>query len=104
MVYATPSANGEIAIADKLIDKIAGKRLLLVDNLVMTGETMTRFIQKIDHLGGSVIGIGTLWSASEPSIEGHAVTGVLNTQYEAIQAAECPICASGTTAPESIPY
>ncbi len=104
VIYATPTADNGITIADNLIEQIAGKRLLLIDNLVMTGETMTHFTKSIEQIGGVVLGIGTLWNASSPEIGSHPVTGVLNTHYETFGAGECPICASGASQPESIPY
>lgn len=104
VVYATPLPNGELKVAEHLIDHISGRRVLIIDNLVMTGETMSRFASAIDQLGASVLGIGTLWNASDAMISGHPVTGVLNSLYEAFPPNECPICQNGGSEPESIPY
>ena len=104
VVYATPSADGSITIAEHLKEHIAGKRVILVDNLVMTGVTMTRFAETIDQLGATILGIGTLWNAADPSIAGHPVTGILNTHYEAFPEGGCPICAAAGPSPEIIPY
>jgi orotate phosphoribosyltransferase len=104
IVYATPNGNGGFAIADHLTGAIAGRRVVLIDNLVMTGETMTRFARQVDALGGTVIGIGTLWNASEHQVEGHPVVGVLNPVYETFHPDECPLCAGGASEPEAVPY
>jgi orotate phosphoribosyltransferase len=104
VVYATREKDGTLAIAEHLIDQIAGKRVLLIDNLVMTGDTMHRFAETIDQLGATVLGIGTLWNAAEPQIQSHPVTGLLNAVYEAFPTGHCPICAAGAAPAEEIPY
>lgn len=104
VVYATPSADGIPTVADHLVEQIAGKRVLLIDNLVMTGETMRHFAETIDHLGATVLGIGTLWNAADAEILKHPVTGLLNAVYETFPPANCPVCSTGGLAPEEIPY
>jgi adenine/guanine phosphoribosyltransferase-like PRPP-binding protein len=104
VVYATPGQDGALTIADHLIEQIAGKRVLLVDNLVMTGDTMRRFTTTIDKTGATVVGIGTLWNASDPIILEHPVIGLLNAVYEAFPPGSCPICAAGGSPAEEIPY
>lgn len=104
VVYATPTADNGLTVAEHLVEHIAGKRVLLIDNLVMTGDTMSRFAETIDGLGATVVGIGTLWNLSDAVIKDHPVSGLLNTVYEAFTPDQCPICASGASAPESVPY
>lgn len=104
VVYATRSIDGSLTIAEHLIPHIAGKRVILVDNLVMTGETMSSFAKAIDDLGATVLGIGTLWNATDATIAGHPVTGILNPLYEAFPSGSCPICAAKGPAAEAIPY
>jgi orotate phosphoribosyltransferase len=104
VVYATPDGKGGLTIAEHLRDSIAGKRVVLVDNLVMTGETITGFARQVDQLGATVLGIGTLWNASAPMIEGHPIVGVLNPLYETFIPDECPLCAVSAADPESVPY
>ena len=103
VVYATPT-NGDVTVAPKLADLIADQRVLIVDNLVMTGETMGRFVPAITALGGTIVGIGTLWDGAGPEIGGRPVTGLLNDLFQAYAPADCPLCRDGGPAPESIPY
>jgi hypothetical protein len=103
VVYATPS-NGDVVVAPKLADLISGKRVLIVDNLVMTGETMGRFVPALTALGGTIVGIGTLWDAAGPEIDGMPVTGLLNDLFQAYASADCPLCRDGGPTAESIPY
>jgi orotate phosphoribosyltransferase len=104
VVYATPTADGGVTIAEHLKEYITDKRVILIDNLVMTGVTITRFAELIDSLGATVLGIGTLWNAADAQIAGHPVTGILNTHYEAFPEGNCPICSAGGSKPELIPY
>lgn len=96
IVYATPSEDGP-TIAANLTDLIRDRRVLLVDNLIVSGETMGRFAPLVAGLGADVIGLATLWNTAEPEIAGHPVFGLLNTVYEAYPAAACPLCAAGGT-------
>jgi orotate phosphoribosyltransferase len=104
VVYATPQPGGRLEIADYLIDHIAGKRVLIVDNLVMTGETVAQFTRTIDALGATVLGIGALWNASVDTVDGHPITGVLNGAYDAYLPGECPICRNDGPDAEQVPY
>lgn len=97
IVYATPHGD-RLAIAGGLEDLIRDRRVLVVDNLVVSGETMTRFVPMVAALGGEVIGLATLWNGADPEIAGFPVFGLLNTVYEVYPADRCPLCAAGVPA------
>ncbi len=103
VVDATPQ-GGELTVAAELQDLIRGRRVLLVDNLVISGQTMSRFAAMIDALGATVIGIGTLWNSAEDQIAGHPVFGLLNDLYVAYPAGRCPLCANGGVPVDTVPY
>lgn len=102
IAYATPSGNGP-TLAPQIEDLVRGKRLLLVDNIIRSGETMTRFYELVVGLGGEVVGIATLWNLAEPEISGHAVAGLFNSDYEVFRDGTCPMCGQGST-PRPAPY
>lgn len=102
IAYATPSDNGP-TLAPQIEDLVRGKRIMLVDNIIRSGETMTGFDALVERLGGEVIGITTLWNLAEPEIAGHAVFGLLNAEYPVYRDGTCPLCAAGS-APEAAPY
>ena len=102
IAYATPSVDGP-TLAPQIEDLVREKRVLLVDNIIRSGETMTRFYEMVERLDGEVIGIATLWNLAEPEIAGHAVFGLLNTDYEVFPDGSCPMCAAGST-PDPAPY
>lgn len=102
IAYATPSESGP-TLAPQIEDLVRGKRLLLVDNIIRSGETMAVFNELVEGLGGEVIGIATLWNLAEPVIARQAVFGLLNSDYEVFRDGACPMCQAGTAA-EPAPY
>ncbi len=103
VVDATPKM-GELTIADKLIPLIRDRRVLLVDNLIISGDTMSEFLKLLTGLGATVVGIASLWSSAGSAINGHQLFSLLNHQYPALDPAACPLCAEGLGAPEQVPY
>jgi adenine/guanine phosphoribosyltransferase-like PRPP-binding protein len=102
IVTATP-IQGKPTIASNVEYLIRERRVLLVDNVISTGETMRPFAALVERLGGEIIGIGTLWSGIEKQIAGHEIFGLLNTAYDSYPPDQCPLCAAGGT-PEAAPY
>jgi adenine/guanine phosphoribosyltransferase-like PRPP-binding protein len=102
VAYATPSGEGP-TLAPQIEDLVRQKRVLLVDNIIRSGETMTYFDELIERLEGEVIGIATLWNLDGPTIAGHSVFGLLNSDYEVFRDGDCPMCREGTT-PDLAPY
>lgn len=103
VVDATPKA-GALTIADKLTPLIEDRRVLLVDNLIVSGETMTNFLAVLNGLGATVIGIATLWSSAGTELDGRPVYSTLNQHYPAWLERECPLCAEGQLPVEQIHY
>jgi orotate phosphoribosyltransferase len=102
VAYATPGETGP-TIAPQIEDLVRGKRILLVDNIIRSGETMTHFAELIEGQGGEIAGIAALWNLADPTLAGHAVYGLLNAAYPVYHDGSCPDCASGST-PEQAPY
>lgn len=102
IAYATPRDDVP-TIAPQIEDLVRGKRVLLVDNIVRSGETMSHFKKLIDDLDGEVIGIATLWNLGEPRLAGYDVFGLLNADYPVYRNGTCPACLDGST-PEAAPY
>jgi orotate phosphoribosyltransferase len=102
VVDATLVGN-DISIAEKLVPLVQGKRVLLVDNMVLSGKTMTRFLHILRELEAAPVGIATLWSAGQSSIGGVPVSSVLNAIYPAFAPDDCPACAEGLPV-QSVPF
>lgn len=95
--------GSDLSIAEKLVPLVQGRRVLLVDNMVLSGKTMTRFLHILRELEATPVGVATLWSAGKSSIGGVPVTSVLNAIFPAYAPDDCPACAEGL-AVQSIPF
>ena len=95
VVYATPQPDGTRPVARNLHGLIEGKRILLVDNVTFSGETMHHFGEAIAGLGGEVIGIGCLWAGAGEEDTHQEVFGLLNTRYPSYDHEACPLCLEG---------
>jgi orotate phosphoribosyltransferase len=98
VVDATPK-NGLLTVAPRLADLIDGRRVLLLDNVIISGETMTGFAETIIDAGATVVGIGTLWNSGEDEIAGYPVYGLVNRLYEAFPVGACPLCNTDPSKP-----
>jgi orotate phosphoribosyltransferase len=103
IVYATPK-DGEPTIAAELEELVRDRRLLLIDNLIVSGETMTRFIEQVKQRGATIVGLASLWNVADDSVAGHPAFGLLNSMYEAYPADNCPYCQNGSPAATEVSY
>lgn len=104
VVYATPMQNGQRTIASNLHSMIENKRVLLVDNLIISGETMTWLSAEIERLGGEVIGVSALWESVELFPGSLQPRGLLNDLYPAYRSDSCPMCLAGDNEPDAVSY
>jgi len=102
IVHATP-VNGEPTVAPILEELVRDKRLLLCDNLILSGLTMGKFVDVIEGLGGRIVGIATIWNSHTADIGNHPVYGLLNTLYDSQHPDDCDLCAHGIPI-EHVPY
>ncbi len=99
VAYATPR-DGRVTVAPELEGLIRGRRVLLVDNLIVSGETLTGFAATVKEMGAEVVGVGTLWNANGPTLGGYPVFGLLNEQFPSFPEDACPLASPA----ESVPY
>jgi orotate phosphoribosyltransferase len=59
VVYPTPSPNG-ITLSDAAREMIDGKRVLIIDNLILSGKTAQEFINTISEAGGRPLAVAAL--------------------------------------------
>lgn len=59
VVYPTPSGS-TVTLSDSAREMIAGKRVLVVDNLILSGKTIQDFVRSVEASGGTPIGVGAL--------------------------------------------
>ena len=98
VVYATPEER-DYTFSSAAAAALAGKRVLVVDNLILTGRTTQDFVRLIASKDGTPIGIGAL--ADFSGIEFPIPTyGLLNAALEIHRPDECPGCRAGTALTE----
>lgn len=87
-------------VPHQLDDLIVGRRVLIVDDVVVNGDLILPLERDLTARGADVIGIASLWNLGPSELAGREVFGLLNTAYEAWPAADCPLCAGGHGAEE----
>ena len=94
VVYATPGER-DYTFSDAAAEALAGKRVLVVDNLILTGRTTQDFVRLIARHDGTPIGLGSL--ADFSGIEFPIPTfGLLNSSLDIHRQEECPGCRAGS--------
>lgn len=91
VVYPTVT-DGSYRFPDAGPSLLDGKRVLIVDNLVLSGKTAQDFVRAVSASGGRPIGVGALadFSGVDFPIPVH---GLLNDHLEIHDPATCPACA-----------
>lgn len=69
--------DGKQDFSDAAHEQLDGKRVLIVDNLILSGKTVQEFAQLITAHGGTPTGVGTLADLSGREFP-IAITGLLN--------------------------
>ena len=95
MIY--PTRGLELPEASR--EQINGKRVLVIDNLVLSGKTMQEFVQAVAKAEGMPIGVGALADFSGIDFP-IPVFGLLNDSLGIFDPATCPACAQGVPATE----
>lgn len=96
--------NDDVLVPSILDPMIDGKRLLLVDNLILTGHTMTAFTDYFSSHNATIVGIATLWNAGDQEIDGVPVFALLNEMFPAHEPEHCPDCLLPEIPLEQIDY
>ena len=80
-------------------ESIEGKRVLVIDNLILTGTTMRNFVQAITRAGGTPVAVGTLANLSgmEFPID---VVGILDDELDIFDPKQNPEKGSGISITE----
>jgi orotate phosphoribosyltransferase len=73
-----------------------GTKVLLVEDLVSTGSTLTLLIDLVEQLGATVIGVGCLWRRrSSVNVGGKPVFSLVSRDFPTYDPASCPLCKQG---------
>lgn len=101
-VHTRKLPNGNFAINDTDVPLVAGKKFLVVEDVLTSGGSVKEVVRLVRWIGGRVIGVGALWNRGGVTTE--HIGGVpklfslVNKQYEswaATQEDPCPLCEKG---------
>jgi len=73
-----------------------GDRVLIVDDVLTTGSSITEVIDAVNKLGGVIIGVGILVDRAKQKMElGIPLFSCLRAATPTYTPVECPLCAAG---------
>jgi orotate phosphoribosyltransferase len=72
-----------------------GTKILIVEDLITTGETIKLLIQLVEEAGGSVVGIGCLWQRASKIELPAEVFSLVTRDFPTYEPAACPLCRQG---------
>lgn len=97
-VYAEKAENGDTFIIKRGYDKIvAGKNVLVVEDVLTTGGSAKKVVEATHALGGNVIGLGVLCNRGGITPQDVAdpprLFALVNVKLDAWDEVGCPLCA-----------
>jgi orotate phosphoribosyltransferase len=72
-----------------------GTRVLLVEDLVSTGTTLTLLIDLVEQLGAEIVGVGCLWRRTSVDINEKPVFSLVSRDFPTYAPSDCPLCRKG---------
>jgi orotate phosphoribosyltransferase len=99
LVYATKGVTGpqrRVRLPDEFQRFIGrGTKVLIVEDLITTGETLKLLIDLIERKGGAVVGIGCLWQRNSKVTLARPVFSLVTRDFPTYEAEACPLCRQG---------
>lgn len=74
---------------------IGNPRVLIVEDIVTTGETVKGLIKLVKSLGGTVVGIGTLWRRMRKVHFKFPFFTLIDREFPTYTPKNCPMCRRG---------
>jgi len=96
MLFAPFTAAGGFALSDFYRKTVAGKKVLVVDDVRNTGQTLQRCAELVREAGGTVTATAQIYDRME-AIADAGVPNIALAEYKAPEnypAASCPLCAA----------
>ncbi len=99
-LYAEKSTNEDAFVIRRGYDRIiAGKNVLVVEDVMTTGASVRKVVEAVRACGGNVIGVGALCNRGGVTAQDVGDVPILyslvNIVMDAWDEAECPLCKEG---------
>ncbi|MFN3476487.1 MAG: phosphoribosyltransferase family protein [Candidatus Methylomirabilales bacterium] len=72
-----------------------GAKVLIIEDILTTGETVKALIKLVESLGGEVVGIGSLWRRSRRIKFKYPLFTLVDREFPTFSPKECPMCQKG---------
>jgi orotate phosphoribosyltransferase len=102
LVYATKGVGGapgpqrRVRLPDEFERFITGgTKVLIVEDLITTGETLKLLIDMVERKGGTVVGIACLWQRNSKVDLPQPVFSLVRRDFPTYDPASCPLCRQG---------
>ena len=99
LAYATKGVTGptrRVRLPDEFQRLIRpGTKVLIVEDLITTGQTLKLLIQLVEQKGGSVVGIGCLWQRNSKVDLPKGAFSLVRRDFPTYDPATCPLCKRG---------
>jgi orotate phosphoribosyltransferase len=99
LVYATKGVTGpqrRVRLVEEFERFITpGSKVLIVEDLITTGETLKLLNQLVEEKGGSVVGIGCLWQRNSKVQLPTTVFSLVRRDFPTYEPKDCPLCRQG---------
>ena len=99
LVYATKGVAGpqrRVRLPDEFARFVTrGTKVLIVEDLITTGETIKLLVQMVSAAGGSVIGVGCLWQRNSKVSLPTEVFSLVKRDFPTYDPKECALCRQG---------
>ena len=91
--------RGGFVIRRRYARHIAGKNVLVVEDIINSGKTASEVTDAVRKAGGQVIGLGALWNRgnAKPENVGNPpkIFSIIELKLERWKALDCPLCKEG---------
>lgn len=83
----------EFGFSERCGEFLAGKRVLVVDDILTTGGSIEAVIGAVKNSGGIIMGAGVLWLRGEEPDLGIPFSALIRKTFPTWRPDECPLCA-----------
>ncbi|HTU02979.1 MAG TPA: phosphoribosyltransferase family protein [Candidatus Sulfotelmatobacter sp.] len=92
----TPTGRTEVELRAEYRAFFAeGGRVLIVEDIVTTGETVKQLIRLVESMGGQVVGVGAIWRRNPVVKFKYPLFTIVSRDVPTYAPEDCPMCKRG---------